>query len=152
MKQFKFSLEAVLQVREQEFERARQFHAECAQWRTRAAASLAEAQEEIDACHEALTSRREARTTRTDQLLLLNALQYQQSILQRLKMELARVERELEGRRNSMIIAQRKVDAIARLKERKQRIHKAMAQRQEDAAMDDLIAARYILQTAGVTT
>jgi len=152
MKLFQFSLEAVLQVRTQELERARQHFAECSQWRARAAASVASTQAEIDACHEALTARREQRTSRTDQLLLLNAIQYQQSLLLRFKMELSRVERELEIRRKLMLTAQRKLDALEKLKERKKHAHEAKSQHQEDAAMDDLIAARYILQMQEVTT
>src|SRR5438094_372028 len=119
MKQFHFSLEAVLRLRTEQLEKTRHAYAECAGWRTRAASSVAAAQAEIDECQEALTTKREHRTTRTDQLLFLNALQYQQSLLQRLKEELSRVERELELRRQTMVAAQRKLDALERLKERK---------------------------------
>jgi len=152
MKQFHFSLEAVLRLRAEQLEKARLAFAECQQWRTRAAASVAAAQKEIDNCHDALTSRREVRTTRTDQLLFLNALQYEQSLLLRLKEELGRVERELEIRRMTMLAANRKLDALEKLRERQYEIHRAAAQRQEDAAMDDLITARYILRGAEVAT
>ena len=152
MKQFHFSLEAVLRVRTEQLEKTRQSFAECLQWHARAAGSVAAAQAEIDSCHEALTARRECRTTRADQLLFLNALQYQQSLLGNLKEELARVERELEIRRNAMIAAQRKLDALERLKERKRQAHQTVAQRREETMMDDLIGARYVLQMAEVAT
>ena len=150
MKQFHFSLEAVLRVRMEQLEKTRQSFAEGLQWKARAAASVAAAQAEIDSCHEALTARRECRTTRTDQLLFLNALQYQQSLLRGHQQELARAERELEIRRGAMIFAQRKLDALERLKERKRQAHRAEAQRREESMMDDLIGARYVLQTAEV--
>ena len=150
MKQFHFSLEAVLRVRTEQLEKTRVSFAECLQWRARAAGSVAAAQAEIDSCHEALTARRECRTTRADQLLFLNALQYQQSLLGNLKDELARVERELGIRRAAMIAAQRKLDALERLKERKRAAHRAVGQRREDSMMDDLIGARYVLQMAEV--
>ena len=152
MKQFHFSLEAVLRVRLEQLEKARQHFAEGLQWKARAAASVAAAQAEIDSCHEALTARRECRTTRTDQLLFLNALQYQQSLLRSLQQELVRAERELENRRGAMIFAQRKLDALTRLKERKQQAHHAVAQRREESMMDDLIGARYVLHAAEVAT
>ncbi len=150
MKQFHFSLEAVLRVRTEQLEKTRLSFAECLQWRARAAGSVAAAQAEIDSCHEALTARRECRTTRADQLIFLNALQYQQSILGNLKEELARVERELALRRTVMIAAQRKLDALERLKERKREAHLAAQQRREESMMDDLIGARYVLQMAEV--
>jgi flagellar export protein FliJ len=152
MKKFHFSLDAVLRLRAEQLEQTRQAFAECQQWRTRAEASVAAVQAEIDGCHEALTTRREARTTRNDQLLFLNALQYQQSLLQRLKGELSRVERELEIRRATMLAARRKVDAIERLKETKLAAHRAAEQREEGNAIDDLIGARYIRQLMEVAT
>ncbi|MGB8170734.1 MAG: flagellar export protein FliJ [Chthoniobacteraceae bacterium] len=152
MKQFHFSLEAVLRVRAQQLEKSRQIFAEGLQWRARAAAAVANTQSEIDSCHAALTARRECRTTRTDQLLFLNALQYQQSVLRSLQDEFARAEREVAIRRGSMILAQRKLDALEKLKERKQTAHRAEAERREATMMDDLISARYILSTAEVAT
>jgi flagellar export protein FliJ len=152
MKQFHFSLETVLRLRAEQFEQTRQAFAECQQWRARAASSVASAQAEIDNCHDALTSRREVRTTRTDQLLFLNALQYQQSLLLRLKEELGRVERELEIRRATMLAAQRKLDALEHLREKQIAEHRAAEQRKENAELDDLITARYIMQTAEVAT
>lgn len=151
MKQFHFSLDAVLRLRAEQFEQTRQSFAECQQWRARAASSVSAAQEEIDSCHDALTNRREARTTRTDQLLFLNALQYQQSLLLRLKEELARVERELEARRANMLAAQRKLDGLERLRQKKLESHRAAERRQEETAIDDLIGARYILQMGAAT-
>lgn len=150
MKQFHFSLEAVLRVRAEQLEKTRQTFAEGMQFRARAAAAVTSAQEEIDSCHAALTARRESRTSRTDQLLFLNALQYQQSLLRNLQIELMRAERDLEIRRTAMLVAQRKLDALERLKEKKQTAHRAAADRHAETAMDDLIGARYILQTAEV--
>jgi flagellar export protein FliJ len=150
MKQFHFSLEAVLRLRAEQLEKTRHTFAEGLQWRGRAANAVAAAQAEIDSCHEALTSRRECRTTRTDQLLFLNALQYQQSLLRNLQDELARAEREVAIRRTAMIAAQRKLDALERLKERKREAHQTAARRRDEAMMDDLIGARYILQSTEV--
>jgi flagellar export protein FliJ len=152
MKQFHFSLEAVLRVRMEQLEKTRQAFAEGLQWRARATSAVATAQAEIDSCHDALTARRECRTTRTDQLLFLNALQYQQSLLRSLQDELARAERELEIRRSAMIFAQRKLDALERLKERKKQAHRIAGQRREESMMDDLIGARYVLQAMEVAT
>jgi flagellar export protein FliJ len=152
MKQFHFSLEAVLRVRLEQLEKTRQAFAECLQWRARAASSVSAAQAEIDSCHDALTARRECRTTRADQLMFLNALQYQQSLLSNLNEELARVERELANRRATMIAAQRKLDALERLKERQRQAHHTAAQRREETMMDDLIGARYVMQMAEVAT
>jgi flagellar export protein FliJ len=152
MRPFQFSLEAVLRLRAEQLEKTRQAFAEAMQWRARAANALAEAQAEIDSCHAALTARRECRTTRADQVLFLNALQYQQSLLQRLTVELSRVEREVGVRRHTMLTAQRKLDALERLRERKQRTHQAHAQREEERMIDDLIGSRYVLQMTEVAT
>jgi flagellar export protein FliJ len=113
---------------------------------------VAAAQAEIDLCHEALTTKREQRTTRTDQLLFLNALQYEQALLQRLKEELARVERELEVRRQAMVAAQRKLEALERLKTRQKEAHRVSAQRREEAMIDDLIGARFAMHAEEVAT
>lgn len=150
MKQFHFSLEAVLRLRAEQLEKTRQTFAEGLQWRARAATAVSNAQAEIDSCHEALTARRECRTTRTDQLLFLNALQYQQSLLRNLQDELTRAEREVEIRRTGMLVAQRKLDALEKLKERQQQAHRAAFERREETMMDDLIGARYILRTREV--
>jgi len=152
MKQFHFSLETVLRLRAEQLEQTRQAFAECQQWRARAVISLTAAQAEIDNCQDALTARREVRTTRTDQLLFLNALQYQQSLLVRLKEELGRVERELEIRRQTMLAAQRKLDALERMREKQLAEHRAAERRHEEAELDDLITARYIMQMAEVAT
>lgn len=152
MKQFQFSLEAVLRVRAEQFEKTKLSFAEGLQWRARAAGAVAAAQAEIEACHEALTERREARTTRTDQLLFLNAIQYQQSLLRSLQDEFSRAEREVSIRRGAMVLAQRKLDALERLKERKKQAHQAETQRREETMMDDLIGARFVLQTQEVAT
>jgi flagellar export protein FliJ len=151
MKNFQFSLEVVLRVRSEQFEKTRQAFAECSQWRARAQNSILAAQAEIDASHEALTAKRSQRTTRADQILFLNSMQYQQTHLLRLKDELSRVERELEIRRQTMLAAQRKLDALENLKERKKEAHDTEVRRVEEAAMDDLIGARYVLSNAEVT-
>lgn len=152
MKPFHFSLEAVLRLRAEQLEKTRHAFAECAGWRARAASSVAAAQAEIDLCQEALTAKRETRTTRTDQLLFLNALQYQQALLLRLKDELARVERELELRRQTMVAAQRKLEALERLRDRKKEAHRAAMQRREEAMIDDLIGVRFAMHPAEVAT
>lgn len=152
MKQFHFSLEAVLRVRLEQLEKTRHSFAECLRWRVRAVALIEAAQAEIGSCHEALTARRECRTSRADQVLFLNALQYQQSLLCSHQEQLAKVEGELASRRAVMIAAQRKVDALERLREQKRHAHEALAQRREESMMDDLIAARYVLQMAEVAT
>jgi flagellar export protein FliJ len=152
MKKFHFSLEAVVRLRIEQLEKTKQIYAEGLQWKSRASAAVSAAEAEINSCHDALTTRRETRTTRTDQLLFLNALQYQQSLLAGLQEELARAERELEVRRGAMLFAQRKVDALERLRERKLRTHRAAMQRAEETLIDDLIGARYVLQTAEVAT
>ena len=151
MKTFHFSLETVRRLRAEQFEKTRLAFAEAQQWRARALASLTATQAEIESCHEALSTRREVRTTRTDQLLFLNALQYQQSLLLRWKEELSRVERELEIRRATMLAAQRKLDALEHLRTRRLAEHRAAAQRRDEAATDDLITARYILQMGEVS-
>ena len=79
-------------------------------------------------------------------MLFLNALQYQQSLLISLQEQLSKVEAELTTRRTAMFAAQRKVDALERLKEQKRAAHQAAAQRREETMMDDLISARYVLQ------
>lgn len=150
MKQFHFTLEAVLRLRAEEFEKVRHAFAECAQWRARAMGLVSVAQAEVDACHAAITEKRERRTTRNDQLLFLNALQYQHALLQRHKEELSRVERELDARRHAMLAAQRKVEALERLKEHKLQAHRAEMRRREAAMIDDLIGARFAMRMTEV--
>ena len=144
MKNFVFRLASILTLRTREEERAREIFGKAAQAQTQAALALDEARAGLDGCYAALVSGRTGATNRTEQILLLNALQYQQTQCQRLVIRLAAADREAALRRGEFLAARRKREALTRLRERQSRAHRLAQDRHEENEVSDLIAARHV--------
>ena len=145
MKPFLFRLESVLTLRTREEERARDACSVAMKNQATAARELRAGNGELDACHAALSSRRSGTTNRTEQILLLSALQNQQSNCERLIARCAAADREVAARRGDLLIARRKREALSKLRDRQRGTHRIAQDRQEEAAIADIISARHLL-------
>ena len=144
MKAFTFSLESVLTFRTREEDRAREVFDRAAQAREVVARQLAEGRATIEIFHDALAGCRADATNRTEQIILLNALQHHQSHCGVLAIRLAAAERETAKRRDEFLVERRKREALSRLKTRKLVAHRIAEERREEAAVADTIAARHV--------
>lgn len=145
MKPFRFRLETVLTIRTREEERVREICAVALRNQAAVNVELTNASAELEACHETLSRQRAARTNRTEQLLLLSALQQQKSNCERLVARRAAADREVAVRRAELLVARRKREALTNLKERQQTSHRVAAERADEAVIADIITARHVL-------
>ncbi len=145
MKAFVFRLEAVLKLRAREEERARDVCAVALQNQAAATTALAAANAELEECHAILSRQRAGRTNRTEQILLLSALQQQQANCKLLVGRRAAADREVAIRREELLHARRKREALSNLKDRQRSAHRAASERQEEAVIADIITARHVL-------
>lgn len=145
MKQFRFRLETVLTIRTREEERVRESCAAALRKQSEAIVELAASNAELEECHEVLSRQRAERTNRTEQLILLSALQQQKSNCERLVALCAATDREVAIRRAELLVARRKREALANLKERQHAAHRIAEARQEEAVIADIITARHVL-------
>lgn len=145
MKTFTFRLQTVLDFRAREEEQAQDAFAQSLHARARIESGLRQARATIEAYHSALHSSREGVSDRQHQLVFLNALRHQEEHCTRLTAELAAAEREVCARREAMLGAHRRCEALTRLKEKQQSAHSAEAARIEESMIGDLITARHAL-------
>ncbi len=145
MKAFAFRLETVLTLRIRDEERARAWCASALKDQSEAALALATGNRDLEACHAALSLHRSGRTNRTEQILLLSALQQQQSNCERLVTRRIAADREVALRRGAMLAARRKREMLSNLKERQSLAHRIARERQDEAAISDIISARHVL-------
>lgn len=152
MKPFVFRLESVLTLRQREEERAQETFGKAVQLRNQAALALEAGQAGLDDCYVALVSGRSGATNRTEQILLLNSLQQQQSHCELLKGRLVAADREVQARREGFLAARRKREALTLLREKQQLAHRLAQERAQESEIADLITARHsrTLQEAAV--
>ncbi len=144
MKPFVFRLESVLKLRVREEERAQQTFGKAVQLRNHAALALEESRTALEVCYAAISSGRSGSTNRTEQILLLNALQQQQAHGELLAARLAAADREIAARRGEFLAARRKREALSKLRERQRLEHRLTQERAMEAEVSDLITARHI--------
>lgn len=144
MKPFVFRLESVLKLRTREEERAQQVFGIAVQARNRAALALDESRAALDACYTALAAGRTGATNRTEQILLLHAVQQQQAHSELLTTRLAAADRDVAARRGEFLVARRKREALTKLREKQRLAHRVAAERAQEAEVADLITARHI--------
>lgn len=145
MKAFTFRLEAVLNLRAREEEKAQDAYAQSLHARARIENEIREARATFDGYSAALRTAREGVSSGQHQMIFLNALQRQHTHCDRLAADLVPAEREVAKRREAMLDARRRREALTRLKEKQQSAHRAEAARVEESTIGDLITARHAL-------
>jgi len=148
MKPFVFKLSSVLALRAREEEAAKQDYLHAVSAHSQLQSAHVEALAELENYQHALAAKREGNSSRNDQVLFLNALQYQREYCTRLGERLAAAERELEAKRDALMVAKRRHEALTRLERRHRMRHEAAAAREAEASVADLITARVALRTA----
>lgn len=145
MKSFAFRLETVLSLRIREEDRARELCANALRRQAAAVAALATGNYELESCHAALSKQRAGRTTRTEQILLLSALQQQQLNCKRLVANCAAADRDVAICRGELLVVRRKRESLSNLKERQRTAHRLAEDRQQEALIADIISSRHVL-------
>lgn len=143
MKPFRYRLESVLTVRAREEDLARDAYTQVLQARARAEAAVNQERATLEAYHATLRTAREGVSNRQHQLVYLNALKQQQGLCERCAAELAMIEKTVTERREAMLVARRRREALTRLKEKQQAAWKAESAKAEEAMIGDMITARY---------
>jgi flagellar export protein FliJ len=151
MKHFVFRLASVLTIRAREEDLAREVFSKAAQAQSKATLDLEQARAELDDCYAALVTGRTGATSRTEQILLLNALQHQQSQCEHLAVRLAVADRDAAVRRAEFLAVRRKREVLTRLRERQSRAHRIEMERREENEVGDLITARHVRGLQEVT-
>ena len=151
MKPFRYRLESVLTVRAREESEAREAYDQVLQARARAKAATIQERATLEAYHTTLRTARECVSSRQHQLVYLNALKQQQNLCERCAAELAMVEKAVAERREAMLVARRRREALTRLREKQHAAWKAEFARAEEVMIGDMITARHGLgvQEAG---
>jgi len=144
MKAFTFRLAAVLTLRQREEEQAEQIFGKAVQTRNQAALALEQGRTALDAAFAALTAGRTGATSRTAQILLLNALQQQQAHGELLASRLAAADREVAARRGAFLTARRNREALTKLCARQALAHRLAGERALENELGDLISARHV--------
>ena len=145
MKPFHFRLESVLTLRTREEDRARDACSVAMKKQASAAMELRAGDSGLDACHAALSARREGTTNRTEQILLLSALQNQQANCERLVARCTAADREVALRRGELLAARSKREALSNLTARQSAAHRIAVEKHDEAAIADIISARHVL-------
>ena len=145
MKPFLFRLESVLTLRSRDEDRARDACAVAMKNQATAALELRNGNADLDGCHSALSTKRAGTTNRNEQILLLSALQSQQSNCEQLVARCTIADRALAARRDELLLARRKREALSNLKERQRAAHRLAQERHDEAAIADIISARHVL-------
>ena len=145
MKAFRFRLESVLTMRTREEDRAREACAAALRNQSAVIAAIATANGELDECHTALARQRAGRTNRNEQILLLSALQQQQTNCEQLLARRAAADRDVAARRAELVLVRWKREPLSNLKERQRLAHRLEMERRQESTIADIISARHVL-------
>jgi flagellar export protein FliJ len=143
MKQFRFTLEAVLTLRKMEQEKALEAYAEsvsrCLQLRT---AVLSAHRRQADLAR-LLDATRENLFSSAIQEAYLQSMEVARQQAEQLQKNLDTAENEKESRRQFFLSAKRRVDILLNLKDKKKQTYLRETQRNEEKAVEDLVIASH---------
>lgn len=145
MKSPRFSLQAVLELREHAREAAEKAHAAAIKDRDVAAARVAEAARRLDELTAMITGDRFPAYVREQGWTALTA---QRNLLHTLQARLAEEEQKVAARLEALILADRDHRLVLKLKEKWTAQRNAEALRHEEKQLEDFITANRFLQTA----
>jgi flagellar export protein FliJ len=143
MSSFTFSLEAVLTLRAREEEAAKGNWALAVQAQTRAEEALAVGKEELENYHQLLVDQRNATFRLGDQHIYFGAIATLKALCERLTAKLAAAVASTKKQHAILLEARMKHEVLKRLKEKKFEEHRAALQAKDEAAVADLVIARY---------
>jgi flagellar export protein FliJ len=150
MKPFTFRLESVLTLRTREEERTQETFGKAVQHRNQCERALDDGRAALEKCFDALVNGRTGTSNRTEQILLLNAVQHQQTHNVTLAIRLAAADRDVAARRGEFLAARRKREVLTRLRARQERAHRREQDRHTENEVADLITARHARATQEV--
>jgi flagellar protein FliJ len=136
---FNFRLERVRSVRERAEEQAREDLAASLALRLRGEGMLRAAEAELESARDARRSTgTHAAVTGTDLLAAQAYVEHAERLRQARMLDLDRCDAEVETRREALIEAARKREALERLKEKQRQEHAVEAERVAGAALDEM--------------
>lgn len=147
MKPFTFSLEAVLTVRQREEQQAAKNWANALQTQNLVEGALRQAEFELWQSQETLQRQRNGRFLPGEHQVHLAAYSNQKAICEALAKRLADAIEFTKKQHAILLEARMKVEVLTRLKEKRKMDYDAAIVAQEEAAVDDLVIARYAAKT-----
>jgi flagellar export protein FliJ len=143
MKSFLFRLEPILALRAATLSEAQQSYAQACQAVSQAKRDLAEAKADLERLHEVLQLCRGGRSRKNDQIISLNAIDYQQSLCDRKTERLDRAQQEATVRLQELLTAKRAHEVLRRLRTKLQAKHCREQEQREQSMVDDMVMARF---------
>lgn len=147
MKPFVFSLESVLMLRVREEDVAKEAYAEAVSFYNRTMESLELGIGDLEKLQESLSEKRQGSSKKDDQIMFLQAIRQQRSFCDTLTHRLARAQQLQELRFRLWMEARSKTQMLEKLKEKQKQRYDLELRRQEDKAVDDLVSARWGVNT-----
>src|SRR5262249_50438699 len=123
MKPFLFRLESVLTLRAAKENQAQESYARAMEAVRRAQRELDDARGELERLHEALEKARGGRSSLNDQIIVLNAISYQQAVCDRKAERLGLLQKEAQMHLQDLLAAKRAHEVLLRLRAKQQARH-----------------------------
>ena len=143
MKPFTFNLEAVLILRQREEQQAARNWAEALRNQNLIEGALRQAEFELRQSQETLSRQRNGRFLPGEHQIHLAAHANQRAICEALAKRLAEAMEYTKKQHAILLEARMKVEVLMRLKEKRKKDYEAAVMAQEEAAIDDMVIARY---------
>jgi len=143
MKPFTFNLEAVLILRQREEQQAARNWAEALRNQNLIEGALRQAESELRQSQETLARQRNGRFLPGEHQIHLAANANQKAICEALAKRLAEAMEYTKKQHAILLEARMKVEVLMRLKEKRKKDYEAAVMAQEEAAIDDMVIARY---------
>ena len=141
---FTFGLERVRELREHAESQAKEHLAASLGQRLRGAAMLAQTSEELAAAAEAGKPEQGERQAAADLLAHQRWMEALRRDQETAALSLDRLDAEVDARRSALGEASRDREVLERLKQRRAAEHKAVLQRREGAALDEIALNRHV--------
>ena len=142
MKKFQFSLDTVLQYKQQRLDALKAEHAAAVQWVRHQEATVADAEARYARLNE------EYREKKAEGLLVAEAMTYETGLqvieneIRREQERLRELQRQAETKRAEMVEARQETASIEKLREKKMDLYHKELQKSEERFIDDLVGAR----------
>lgn len=144
MKSFKFSLQAVLTVREREKDAAAQAWAAAVQAQNRCEQALEAAKRDLEQFHRQLEEKRRGRfLSAADQQLFISAIGTQKLLCETLLEDLSKAIQLANIEHGHFLQARMNHEVLVRLRDKKMNEFTSLVQSREEAAIEEMVIVRH---------
>ena len=149
MKKFQFSLDHVLDYKQQVLEGLQNEHAILVQRVRRQEGLLEELRHRYLACNQELREAEVAGITVAEAMRLENGLRFWEKEIEKNEQILAQYRKEAEGKRRQVVAARQDTASLEKLREKKHAAYQLEAQKGEERFIEELIAAQRAIVGGG---